>query len=137
MYWLNHSTEINRTNYFDQYRCCHTYENASMKLIIIWFVHSTFFKQKNTTSLLVKEMQIMSDSQVQYTSNKNQFQNNYMYDGMKTLSVDKRYKINLCCIIAYFSKRKDRLCMALDRERRYNRIIHEPPVCTIYFPLLI
>ena len=31
-------------------------------------------------------MQIMSDSQFQYTSNQNQFQNNY--DGKKTLSVD-------------------------------------------------
>ena len=31
-------------------------------------------------------MQIMSDGQFQYTSNQNQFQNNY--DGMKTLSVD-------------------------------------------------
>ena len=33
-------------------------------------------------------MQIMSDSQFQYTSNQNQFQNNY--DGKKTLSVDKK-----------------------------------------------
>ena len=31
-------------------------------------------------------MHIMSDSQFQYTSNQNQFQNNY--DGKKTLSVD-------------------------------------------------
>ena len=31
-------------------------------------------------------MQIISDSQFQYTSNQNQFQNNY--DGGKTLSVD-------------------------------------------------
>ena len=31
-------------------------------------------------------MQNMSDSQLQYTSNQNQFQNNY--DGKKTLSVD-------------------------------------------------
>ena len=46
-------------------------------------------------------MQIMSDSQFRYTANQNQFQNNYY--GMKTLSVDK---INLCCIIAYFSKKK-------------------------------
>ena len=36
-------------------------------------------------------MQIMSDSQFQYTSNQNQFQNNYMYDhndGRKAISVD-------------------------------------------------
>ena len=33
-------------------------------------------------------MQIMSDSQFQYTSNQNQFQNNY--DGKKTLSVDMK-----------------------------------------------
>ena len=31
-------------------------------------------------------MQIMSDSQFEYKSNQNQFQNNY--DGRKTLSVD-------------------------------------------------
>ena len=34
----------------------------------------------------LKEMQIMSDSQFQYTSNQNQFQNNY--DGRKSLYVD-------------------------------------------------
>ena len=33
-----------------------------------------------------KKIQILSDSQFQYTSNQNQFQNNY--DGRKTLSVD-------------------------------------------------
>ena len=55
-----------------------------MKLIMIWTVHSKFCKQKYTTSLLVKEMQIMSDSQFQ--SNQNQLQNNN--DGRKTLSVD-------------------------------------------------
>ena len=74
--WLKQSREINRTNYFDQIRCYHTCDNASMKLIMVWFVHSKFCKQKKTTSLLVKEMQIMSDSQFQYTSNQNQFQNN-------------------------------------------------------------
>ena len=37
-------------------------------------------------------MQIMSDSQFQYTSNQNQFQNNYDHnDGRKPLSVDIRY----------------------------------------------
>ena len=57
-----------------------------MKLIMIRFVRSTFCIQKYTLSLLVKEMQIVSDTQFQYTSNQNQFQNNY--DGRKTLSVD-------------------------------------------------
>ena len=34
-------------------------------------------------------MQIMSDSQFQYTSNQNQFQNNYDHnDGRKKLTVD-------------------------------------------------
>ena len=65
----------------------HVCDNASMKLInMIWFVRSTVCKQKYTTSLLVKEMEIMPDSQFQYTSYKNQFQNNY--DERKTLSVD-------------------------------------------------
>ena len=36
-------------------------------------------------------MQIMSDSQFQYTSNQNQFQNNYDHnDGRKALSVDMK-----------------------------------------------
>ena len=36
-------------------------------------------------------MQIMSDSQFQYTSNQNQFQNNYEHnDGRKALSVDMK-----------------------------------------------
>ena len=39
-------------------------------------------KTEIDNTLLVKEMQIMSDSQFQYTSNQNQFQNNY--DGRKT-----------------------------------------------------
>ena len=43
-------------------------------------------------------MQIMSDGQVQYTSNQNQFQNNY--------KIICWFWINLCCIIAYYSKRK-------------------------------
>ena len=42
LYWLNQSREINRTTYFNQYRCYHTCDNASMKLIMIWFVHSKF-----------------------------------------------------------------------------------------------
>ena len=78
--------EITLTNYFDQYRCDHTCDNASMKLIMAWFVHTKFCKQLKITSLLVKEIQIMYDSHFQYTSNQNQFQNDY--DGRKTLSVD-------------------------------------------------
>ena len=43
---LLQSRELNRTNYFNQYRCYRTCDNASMKLIMIWFVRSTFCKQK-------------------------------------------------------------------------------------------
>ena len=43
---LKQSREINRTNFIDQYICYHTCDNASMKLIMIWFVHSKFCKQK-------------------------------------------------------------------------------------------
>ena len=39
-----------------------------MKLIMMWFIRSKFCKHKKTTSLLGKEMQIMPDSQFQYTS---------------------------------------------------------------------
>ena len=38
------------------------------------------------TSILLKEMQIMSDSHFQYRSYQNQFENDF--DGRKTLSVD-------------------------------------------------
>ena len=34
------SREINRTNYFDQYLCYRTCDNASVKFIMIWFVRS-------------------------------------------------------------------------------------------------
>ena len=38
---------------------------------------------------MVKETQIMSDSQFQYTTNQNQFQNDYdEHDESRTLSVD-------------------------------------------------
>ena len=40
---------------------------------MVWFVDKTFCKHYVITSLLVKEMQILSDSQFQYTSNQNQF----------------------------------------------------------------
>ena len=85
--------EITRTNYCHQYRCDHTCENASMKLIMVWFVHTKFCKQSNITSILVKEIQIMSDSHFQYTSNQNQFQNDY--DGRKTLYVDIKQPLRL------------------------------------------
>ena len=32
--------EITRTNHFHQYRCYHTSNNASKKLIMVWFVHT-------------------------------------------------------------------------------------------------
>ena len=83
---LAKAREITRTNYFHQYRYDHMCGNASMKLIMVWFVHTKFFTQCKITSILVKEIQIMSDSRFQYTSNQNQFQNDY--DGRKTLSVD-------------------------------------------------
>ena len=74
----------------------------------------------------------MSDRQYQYTSNKNQFQNDY--DGRKTLYVDIKY--TFFCIITYFSKRKDRLfCIAADKERCFNRIIHEQPELIILVAL--
>ena len=49
-------------------------------------------------------MQIMSDSQFQYRSNQNQFQNDY--DGRKTLFVEIKKSLLLNCIIACFSKKK-------------------------------
>ena len=75
----------------------------------------------------------MSDSHFQYRSYQNQFENDY--DGRKTfyLSVEIKQTVLVSCIIAYFSKRKFRFCMALDRQSR-DRILHEPPVCTSYFP---
>ena len=69
-------------------------------------------------------MKIMSDSQLQYKSNQNQFQNEY--DGRNDMIVSR--------IIAYFSKRNDRYCMASDKERRYKRILHEPQVFTSFSP---
>ena len=67
-------------------------------------------------------MQIMSDGQFQYTSNQNQFQNNY--DGRKTLSVDIKY---IFVVLSRLLARENTVfCMASDR------IIHEPPVFTIF-----
>ena len=74
-------------------------------------------------------MQIMSDSQFQYTSNQNQFQNNY--DGRKTCVDIIQTFVVLSHILA---REKTVFCMASDRERRYNKIIHVPRVYTIYFP---
>ena len=69
-------------------------------------------------------MQIMSDSQFQYTSNQNPFQNNY--DGRKTLSVD--IKLIFVVLSRILARENTVFCMASDR------IIHKPPVFTIYFP---
>ena len=55
----------------------------------------------------------MSDSHFQYRSYQNQFENDY--DGRKTLSVEIKYTVLVSCIIAYFSKRKYRFCMAFAR----------------------
>ena len=69
-------------------------------------------------------MHIMSDSQFQYTSNQNQFQNKY--DGRKTSSVDK--KQIFVVLSRTWARENTVFCMASER------IIHEPPVFTIYFP---
>ena len=58
-------------------------------------------------------MQIMSNSHFQYRYYQNQFENDY--DGRKTLSVEIKLIVLVSCIIAYFSKRKYRFCVALDR----------------------
>ena len=58
-------------------------------------------------------MQIMSDSHFQYRSYQNQFEKDF--DGRKTLSVEIKETVLVSCITAYFSKRKYRFCMALDR----------------------
>ena len=68
-------------------------------------------------------MQIMSDSQFQYTSNQNQFQRNY--DGRKTLSVDKK-KYIFVVLSRILARENTVFCMASDR------VIHEPPVFTIF-----
>ena len=72
-------------------------------------------------------MQILSDSQFQYTINQNQFQNNY--DGRKTLSFDiKKIFVVLSRILA---RENTVFCMASDR------IILEPPVFFYdLFPLI-
>ena len=44
--WLKQSRKINRTNFFDQYRCYHSCDNVSMKLTMIWFVHSKVCKHR-------------------------------------------------------------------------------------------
>ena len=60
-----------------------------MNLIMICLFVQRSVNRNRQTSLLVKEMHIMSDSQFQNTSNQNQFQNNYDHnDGRKALSVD-------------------------------------------------
>ena len=46
--------------------------------------------------MLLKELQIMSDSHFQYRSNQNQFQNDY--DGRKTLSVETKLTVLVICI---------------------------------------
>ena len=46
---------------------------ASMKFIMERFVHTTFCKQQKIIYIFVIAMQIVSDSQFQYTSNQNQF----------------------------------------------------------------
>ena len=43
---LAKSIKGNKSYYFNQYRCYHMCDNASMKLIMICFVHSKFCKQK-------------------------------------------------------------------------------------------
>ena len=75
MFVFAKAREITRTNHFHKYRCYHTCDNASMKLIMVWFVQTKFCKHAE-----------YDDSHFQYRSNKNQFQNDY--DGRKTLSVE-------------------------------------------------
>ena len=65
----------------------------------------------------------MSDSQFQYTSNQNQFKITTM-EGKHYLLIKKIFVV-LSRILA---RENTVFCMALDR------IIHEPPVITIYFP---
>ena len=48
-------------------------DNASIKLIMVLLVNTKFYKQKYVTSISVKEIRILPDSQFQYTSNQNQF----------------------------------------------------------------
>ena len=74
-------------------------------------------------------MQIMSDSHFQYRSYQNQLEN--YYDGRKTLSVEI-----LLVVLSLNLARENTdfvLCYNVDRESR-DRILHEPPVCTSYFP---
>ena len=74
----------------------------------------------------------MWSSQFQYTSNQNQFQKNY--DERKTSGDIKLTFVVLSHILA---REKTFLCMTSDEERRYNMILHEQPVCTSYFHLLL